>query len=752
MSGATEHADGSRKRWKHGATIGKDGEVRLTSVSALELAASCLRRWKSRYGPLKLQEPPTKSTDHGNKCHADMAKYLTTGSRAHLPQVIIAGLHQVPTPGPDLYVEYDFVPDLSDGRSGLEHAILRADDIPVTGAIDLLHERPENYGVPDIMDTRDEPGVIKMVDWKFPGNTKNIKTGHEIVEGFQMAGYGKWGFLRFPHLERIRLSLCYFPGYGTPRHSTALVTRDQVEQTWKHADAVAVSMKHAAREPDLNKIEFNTDACHRYGKPCPALEAGVCDGPKQDTFAEYVGITAEERLITAAQLVRPRGDQQMTQPTQPVPNNIMAHYQQQGAPAPMQLQPQSNTYPAPAQPQYATQPYQYPTTVPQQPQYQTAPPPAFFAPTTQPYPPGVPVPVPPAAPPPPAQPAPDPQSVVQQTATNAAIMSAPAPSFDVLALIQEIESYGMGFPTLSGLAAGHVGRLTNRVPVPRGVDHYLDGHGEPLGRYVIAHIEQLPGVLANVKIAAAQRQGAPMPAQAPANNAVPSALPPDAPMSNPATASIQPGPSTEEIEAQKKAQKEAEKAEKKAKKEAEKAAKKAAEEAAKQAAAQAQSQMPAAAPAPAPAPDPYLAGIMQTQASGGSMPTVVNVMNVAPADAPQMTPPTFIVGPANGVINCYVDCAVDGVQLTSLHPVVEHLKRVMTQESGDRDFRVVTNEESKFAFGRWEGMFEWMFKSVGLPGGNYNYDGAYGRIGSIVVEVMRELCRSTGGVFVKGAR
>jgi hypothetical protein len=208
VSGATENIDGSKKKWKHGAAISKDGTLRLTSVSALEMAdmsaeGGCLRRWWYAY-KRGIKEGETDSLRRGNRLHGETALYLKTGVKPTSSQVLVGlGARMIPAPGDDLLVEYDMVPDLPDGSSGLAQAILRADGVPLTGAIDLIHARLENPGVHDVEDARDPPGTLKMTDWKFPGKLDHAKAGHELVETIQMAGYAKFGFELAPYLGSI---------------------------------------------------------------------------------------------------------------------------------------------------------------------------------------------------------------------------------------------------------------------------------------------------------------------------------------------------------------------------------------------------------------------------------------------------------------------------------------------------------------------------------------------------------------------
>lgn len=323
-----------RKPWKHGKTI-VNGAVRFTSVSALDKANSCLRKYYFHY-VLGIKEGESDATRRGNKGHAEIEKYLLTGDK-NLSANVLEGMHQIPPPGPDLAVELDLVPDLPDGTSGLAVAPLHAAGIPVVGRIDLLHERLENYGVNDVVESRDEPGILKFVDWKFPSSLDYAEKPATLGETLQMSGYAKWAFNQFPNLDRVRLSHGYFPVRGKPRHVTCIATREQIEKTWKRADALARLIRDAAREANPDKVDYNTNACYAYGKECPAKTAGLCTaGTIEQPLSEVIGQTAANRF----RLKVLNGDQQMTTLAQP--SSLLAQIKSRNA----QVQPQGANAPA----------------------------------------------------------------------------------------------------------------------------------------------------------------------------------------------------------------------------------------------------------------------------------------------------------------------------------------------------------------------------------------------------------------------
>ncbi len=481
MSGATQNHDGSKKRWKHGKAV-VVGEVRYTSVSALELAHSCLRRWRYRYVEgIKDEEDddPDSPLNRGNRCHAELAEYLTTGNRSKLSSIPLAGVHLLPKPdlvANDLVVEFDIVPDLPDGKSGLAQAKLRAGGIPLVGAIDLMHKREGNCGVSDIMDMKDPPGVLKLEDHKFPNTLNNIKGKNDLVKTLQMAGYAKWGFETFGpgNLEQVRLSHNYFPVRGNPLKVTTLVDREQVENTWKLADAIAVSIRDAAKEATPDRVDFNTRACRAYNRDCPAKS--VCKATSHNSLSSIFGVTAADRLV---QTLEPKihlpvfPQEQMT----PSPNSLVAKLKAQN------MTPDART----------VNPGQLVT----------------YQPTVE----------------------SEMKRLKDQEATaTGSVEQELAELRQVKELVDAIESYGLGSPEYVGNAYMVICQAKGYSSTP---GSGLLGSGE-LGQFRIDDPAMLAQVLAEVKQIAAQRASVPV-----ASNTV-AILPPDAPPSNPVLASKPP--------------------------------------------------------------------------------------------------------------------------------------------------------------------------------------------------------------------
>jgi hypothetical protein len=304
MSGATQNKDGSKKKWIHGRAV-VDGEVKFLSVSALEKGDSskpngCLRRWHYQYIE-GIKEPPSEAMADGTRLHEEIAHYLQTGEKVLSAQVM-AGLHMIPEPGPDLLIEHDIVPTMPDGKSGLKHAVLKASGIPIVGAIDLIHARGINKGTMDIESTEDPQGTIEVIDWKTCRTLNHAKPGPELLKSIQMVGYGKYVFEAEPEAKLARLSHGYFPKQGSPRKTTIRADRPQIEKAWEHANRVASSIRDAAKEKNPDLVEANTQACNAFGKECPA--AKVCSAVKNNVMAKFVGQVLSSQLIPPGNLTR----------------------------------------------------------------------------------------------------------------------------------------------------------------------------------------------------------------------------------------------------------------------------------------------------------------------------------------------------------------------------------------------------------------------------------------------------------------
>lgn len=728
MSGATENVDGTKKKWKHGRAVDlKTRQLRFASVSAIEKAdpgrnptSGCLRKYFYQYIlGLKEDETDSPSLIRGNKGHADLAHFLTTGDRSRLSSLALSGIHQLPDPGPDLLVELPIIPDTWDG---LQHATLHASGIPILGAIDLAHARRENPGVTDIMYAVDEPGVLKLIDHKFPSTLDNAKGPHDLIHTTQMSGYGQWAFNTVPGLERVRLAHNVVPERGAARLvMSPIYERRQIEQAWKQSEVVAVSMRDAVKETNPDLVDANTQACRAFHRDCPALK--VCRAAKHDSLSDVFGQTGAsrigERLTQIRQRPQPPGEQP-TMTTTPSPINLIAQLAAKSAasaaqgPAPIALVPPPS---API------------TTAPSQADVQA--------------------------------------EIARLTAQEAAA-SAPiqAPAKPVTEALAAIEALGMGRPQIAKALGNAYCAENGHAALPKTAA--IAGSGV-LGQYTLTDVSQLGqayesarGMVAkaaadaqiaqlNQAAIAAQQQVVAQiaaatptpviavvppvaPSPAPIPQTVASILPADAPQSIPALATS--GPDGDK------------------KKSGKKAGKKAAADAEKPPENAIANAFGGAAPAPAQVPlDVLKSSTATTEQKMEAAGLLANAESGKPVQAPS----------APG-INLYVDCIPDGVQTTSLWPTVYELMRVCTEEAAKEakpgeapapDFRCA-DPNGKFGYGRSEGILAAVIRAAHAQGtiapANYTFDSSFGMVGRVVVETMRDLVLRAGGTFVRGVR
>ncbi len=282
-------------RIDYGKAIGPNG-LRYLSPSALttadpESSDGCLRKYWFQYHE-GIKEPSTKAQQIGTDLHAEIEQYLLTGTKA-LSSLALSGLHMVPTPGPDLLVEYPIAGDK------LETAPLRASGIPIVGYIDLIHERGTNQGTADVEDTVDPPGCVEVLDWKTTSNEKWIKEPAEMASTLQMISYGRFVTTINPDVEHIRLSHGYFvtKGKTKTRKVSLRVTPDHIEKHWTKIERLAAAIKDVAVETNPDKVPANLRACSAY-RGCP--HANYCSAAMHNSLADIVGHSMARQLLANA--------------------------------------------------------------------------------------------------------------------------------------------------------------------------------------------------------------------------------------------------------------------------------------------------------------------------------------------------------------------------------------------------------------------------------------------------------------------
>lgn len=293
-----------------------------------------------------IKSPKTKAQEIGVEVHEQIENYLKTGEKK-LGSIAMPGLQQIPDPGPDLFIERDIAIDPAlemvardaemEGRwedaaklraqASLETAPLRAAGVPIVGFIDCLHARGTNKGGTSIEDVQDPPNTVEVIDWKTTSDIKWIKPAHKMARTPQMTIYGKWVLTVAPRTEHVRLSHVYFvtKGSATPRKVSLRVTPAQINDAWEHVEGLALSLRHAVREPDPDNVPANLEACSKFGG-CPARSR--CSAGMHAGLRSIAGATAHAALETA-------GDQMAIT----LLENIRKQGAAQAAPSPAPAQP-----------------------------------------------------------------------------------------------------------------------------------------------------------------------------------------------------------------------------------------------------------------------------------------------------------------------------------------------------------------------------------------------------------------------------
>lgn len=251
--------------------VNADRTINYFSVSALEKAdprsGGCMRKWYLRY-VVGIKEAQSASMAAGTAMHAEIADYLTTGSK-HLSALVLSGLHILPEPNdpqaPDLLIEQSIGSPAA--------PFVYAGGIPLKGFIDCTHDRETNRGDATLETTGiDPPGTVEVIDWKWKRDGAKLEyfmQPAELIKSIQMSGYGVFISKAFPSKSYVRLSHGYFPSTrGKPRKVTRLHVIDDAVRSWEYVDGLARAVIDVAKETDLNRVPGNVHACSKYGG-CP---------------------------------------------------------------------------------------------------------------------------------------------------------------------------------------------------------------------------------------------------------------------------------------------------------------------------------------------------------------------------------------------------------------------------------------------------------------------------------------------------
>lgn len=295
------------------------GELQFWSVSSLQLgdpesAGGCPRRWWYDKIGGKKQPDHGWANEIGTQLHREIEQYLRTGDKSGLGPLAYAGVHMLPAPGPDLLLEHEIatagestlrkVDGAWTGSRGLS-SLLTCCGLPVVGKIDLVHRRGTNSGTTEILDGHDPPGTAEVHDHKTTSDLKWAKTGDQLPDTIQMAGYGIWVHRHFAgEPELARLSHGYHVTTGRPRAEkrTTLVPVERLLRRWEYVEGRGRVLLDASREADASRVEYNVAACAFPRRKKVDIAAGIpdgcphqayCDGARQHNLALLYGAPTE---------------------------------------------------------------------------------------------------------------------------------------------------------------------------------------------------------------------------------------------------------------------------------------------------------------------------------------------------------------------------------------------------------------------------------------------------------------------------
>lgn len=269
---------------KLGPIFDQKGHIRYTSVSQLQTAERCLRRWY--YEKVEgHREPETPAQARGTALHSEWQKHFVNDEA--LGPLAMAGIELKPG---FLFTSEEPTHRIDD--KGFIDALVKVDGVPLVGYIDICARN----AVWDIKTTSDK---------------KYAKTPDQLAGNLQMLGYAMHAWELFGHREPMTIAHWYFLTRGKPKSWVVetVVEPEQAFAEWAKATPIMRTIREAASlgPGRADDVACNTDACDDY-RGC--YHRSRCSAGSSDLLAKMFGADEASLLINP----NPETDPNMSTP------------------------------------------------------------------------------------------------------------------------------------------------------------------------------------------------------------------------------------------------------------------------------------------------------------------------------------------------------------------------------------------------------------------------------------------------------
>ena len=269
-----------------------NGELQYLSPSGIskydpEQPGGCPFKGRLHYVE-KLKEEFTGANALGVSTHKELQRHIETGEMC-LGGIALTAKQFIPTRTKHLKAEHK-----------IERDALTVAGVRVVGEIDVLDLgwQGEILTIDEYGDQVTEYATTEVLDWKTTSNVaKWSKPADKLMRTVQMPLYGKYALTVTPNADFVRLSHVYMQTRGAPcsTKETLRVSRQDIDTRWGEIESLARSIKDYVKEPDINKIPRNRNACNAWGKRCMHANT-FCAKGVIESVDDIFGITKATQL------------------------------------------------------------------------------------------------------------------------------------------------------------------------------------------------------------------------------------------------------------------------------------------------------------------------------------------------------------------------------------------------------------------------------------------------------------------------